>query len=312
MINQPADFSVLIPAYRAGRTIAETLQSVTWQTLLPLEILIYEDGCFDDLARTVETFAATAPCPVRLISCPINGGVSRARNLLLREARGEFIAFLDADDIWSPDHLFHAARCFAQGADVAFSGVTFIDSEGQPLQGRAEPSAAQLADIAPTMFRYNFVQCTSTLSLRRRWIDQVGDFDVNLSHGEDLDLWLRLLAAGARWSYTGHCSCAYRKHPTSAMGQTFLVVDRMAAFYEKHLHNQLIPRPIRRRALISNRRTQARLNWRRRPSVAAAALRRLVFLQPWNPFHLVALSGVTVLSWFTASAPASGQRVPTT
>jgi len=312
MTESPAEFSVLIPAYKAARTISATLNAVAAQTVTPLEILVYEDGCFDNLAQVVSRFAETAPCPVRLLSCPVNGGVSRARNLLLREARGEFIAFLDADDIWSPHHLETTARAFAEGADVAFSGVTFIDAAGQPFGGRAEPSAEQLANIAPALYRYNFVQCTSTLSLRRSWIGRVGDFDVTLSHGEDLDLWLRLLAAGARWSYTGECSCAYRKHPTSAMGQTLLVVERMAAFYEKHLHNPLIPRAQRRRALISNRRAQARLHWRRRPAEAVAALRRLVRLQPWNPAYLLALPGVTVWSWFSdsssAQAPANAAR----
>jgi glycosyltransferase involved in cell wall biosynthesis len=292
-------FSVLIPAYRAGRTIAATLQSVAEQTLRPSEILIYEDGCYDDLARIVTKFASSVSFPVRLLSCPLNGGVSRARNILLGEATGEFIAFLDADDIWAPDHLAHAAKAFAGGADVAFSGVTFIDENGRAFASRAEPSSAQLANIAPSMFKYNFVQCTSTLSLRRTWIDRVGNFDTALSHGEDLDLWLRLLAAGARWQYTGECSCAYRKHASSAMGQTLLVVERMAAFYEKHLNNPLIPRATRRSALITNRRAQARLHWRRRPADAAAALRRLVSLQPWNPLYLLALPGV--MAWSLVS-----------
>lgn len=303
-MSRSPTFSVLIPAYRAGKTIAQTLASVAAQSLCPLEILVYEDGCFDDLARTVSDFADSAPCQVRLLSCPVNGGVSRARNCLLRESQGEFVAFLDADDIWAPDHLARAARAFAEGADVAFSGVTFIDAAGNTIPGKAEPSAAQLADIAPSMFRYNFVQCTSTLSLRKNWIARTGDFDVTLSHGEDLDLWLRLLAAGAKWTYTGACSCAYRKHPTSAMAQTFLAVERMAAFYEKYLNSPIIPKSVRRTALISNRRIQARLNWRRNPDLALSALRRLVTLQPWNVINLAALCGVWVWSLFTPPATA--------
>lgn len=309
MTAASSNFSVLIPAYRAGKTIGATLQSVAQQTLCPAEILVYEDGCYDDLAKTVTEFAESSPCPVRLLSCPLNGGVSRARNILLREAAGEFIAFLDADDIWAPDHLARAAELFAAGADVAFSGVTFMDGSGREIPGQAEPSAEQLADIAPSMFRYNFVQCTSTLSLRRSWIDRVGNFDVTLSHGEDLDLWLRLLAAGAVWRYTGRCSCTYRKHATSAMGQTLLVVERMAAFYEKHLSNPLIPRATRRGALIHNRRTQARLHWRKRPAEAAAALRRLIRLQPWNPVYLCALPGVLVWSLFSRPATTAGKSV---
>lgn len=294
MTSHPSEFSVILPAYKADATIGATLQAVAAQTHLPREILIYEDGHTDKLREIVEAFAATAPCEVRLLGCAVNQGVSRARNALLHEARGAYVAFLDADDIWSVDHLASAALCLADGADVAFSGVTFIDAEGNPLPGRAEPFLEDFTNIAAAMYQYNFVQCTSTLSVRRSWLVEVGAFDTRLSYGEDLDLWLRLLAAGARWRYTGRCSCAYRKHGASAMGQTLRAVERMALFYEKHLDNTFIPRRVRRRALISNRRNHARLNWRRRPAEAANALRRLVSLQPWNPFYLAA--------WFSFSA----------
>lgn len=296
-------FSVLIPAFRAAGTIRATLEAVAAQTLPPAEVLVYEDGRFDALGTIVSEFAAQASFPVRLLGRPVNGGVSAARNALIAAAHGEFIAFLDADDIWAPGHLAQAAVAFAAGADVVFSGVTFIDAASRPLPGRGEPTPRQLKDMAPAMFHYNFVQCTSTLSLRRNWLERVGVFDPTLSHGEDLDLWLRLLAAGARWQYSGHCSCAYRKHPTSAMGQTLLVVGRMAAFYEKHLHNPLIPRRQRRRALINNRRYHARLHWRQRPAEALPALRRLMRLQPWNPLHPLAWLFLSVRARRSASLP---------
>ena len=293
-LSRSPGFSVLIPAHRAGRTIGATLASVAAQSTPPAEILIFEDGRVDDLATVVEAFAEGTAIPLRLFGSHRNGGVSRARNALLAEARSPFVAFLDADDLWSPDHLAQAATAFAQGADVVFSGVTFIDAAGRPLPGRAEPNERQLRDMAPALFHYNFVQCTSTLCLRRTWVEIVGGFDPTLSHGEDLDLWLRLLAGGAAWQYSGDCTCAYRKHPTSAMGQTLLAVDRMAAFYEKHLRNPLIPRAARRRALVNNRRHHARLNWRRHPATARVALQRLAQLQPWNPLHLAAWVAVSL------------------
>ena len=288
--------SVLIPARRAAATIRATLEAAAGQTVRPGEILVYEDGRCDNLAAEVDAFATVAACPVRLLGSETNQGVSYARNALLAAARGDFIAFLDADDIWGPDHLAHAVRCFDSGADIAFSGVTFIDAAGRPLPGRSAPSEQDLRDMAPALFEYNFVQCTSTVTVRREWLDRVGAFDEKLSHGEDLDLWLRLLGAGAVWQFTGECSCAYRKHPSSAMGQTLLAVERLAAFYEKHLNNDLIPGEVRRRALISNRRNHARLNWRQRPTEAAAALRRLARLQPWNPLHPAAWLAVTAWS----------------
>jgi glycosyltransferase involved in cell wall biosynthesis len=282
---QGASVSVLIPAYKAARYITRTLESVAAQSVPPDEVIIFEDGLADDLAERVEAFSRNCAFPVRLIGSANNIGVSAARNRLIQKARGTVLAFLDADDIWERDHLESACAGFAAGADVCFSGVTFIDNADRPLPGASEPSADDLADMAPSVFRYNFVQCTSTLSLRRLWIDRVGDFDVRLSHGEDLDLWLRLLGAGARFHYTGRFSCRYRKHPQSAMHDTMRMVDRMGAFYEKHLDNGLIPRHQRREALISNRRILARLNWRSNPSKAAAAFARLAQLEPWNPIH---------------------------
>lgn len=291
-------FSVVIPSYRCAQYIEPTLEAVAAQTLLPNEVLIYEDGHFDDLRERVAAFAARAPFAVHLLGSPVNQGVSRARNRLLQECRSEFVAFLDADDVWSPDHLANAAALLQTGADVVFCGVTFIDPQGRPLPGRSEPSAEQLHEIAAALFRYNFVQCTSTLSMRWSWLERVGDFDPALSHGEDLDLWLRLLEAGAVFRYSGHCTCAYRKHPTSAMATTLRMVEGMGAFFEKHRRNAVIPRADRRRALISNHWSQARLHWRQRPAKSAASLARLWQLRPWNPFYAAAWSAMRLRAAF--------------
>lgn len=292
--------SVLIPAYRASRYITSTLEAVARQSVLPLEVLVFEDGRLDDLAARVTAFAAHAPFRVRLLGEVKNRGVSRARNQLMQTAQGNIFAFLDADDIWEADHLETALAGFKDGADVCFSGVTFIDPEDRPLRGRSEPSAADLAEIATSMFRYNFIQCTSTLSLRREWIARVGDFDHTLSHGEDLDLWLRFLTHGAKFHYTGQCSCRYRKHPASAMANTVHMVERMGAFYEKQLGNPLLPRRERRAALIHNRQVHARLQWRRMPAKSAAAFARLTLLQPWNPLHLAGWAASAIRARFSS------------
>ena len=92
--------SVIIPYYRASRTIARAVESALGQTVRPHEILIVDDGCPEDAARATKQFGSS----VKLIR-KSNGGVASARNLGIEHAQGEWIAFLDADDYWEPSKL---------------------------------------------------------------------------------------------------------------------------------------------------------------------------------------------------------------
>ena len=94
-------FSVVIPLYNKGREIARTLGGVAAQTYTPLEVIVVDDGSTDDSARVVEGLDLPG---VRLIRQP-NGGVSAARNRGIAEAKGDYIALLDADDYWKPEYL---------------------------------------------------------------------------------------------------------------------------------------------------------------------------------------------------------------
>ena len=98
-------FSVVIPLYNKGREIARTLGGVAAQTYTPLEVIVVDDGSTDDSARVVEGLDLPG---VRLIRQP-NGGVSAARNRGIAEAKGDYIALLDADDYWKPEYLERVA-----------------------------------------------------------------------------------------------------------------------------------------------------------------------------------------------------------
>ena len=125
MIPSPT-VSVVIPAYNASSTLAETLQSVLAQTAQPEEILIIDDQSQDDTRKIVEGYQRAHP-QVRLIEHDRNQGVTATRNTGIAAAKGTWIAFLDADDLWVPDKLRKQLEYAAQHPDLDAIGCWYIE-----------------------------------------------------------------------------------------------------------------------------------------------------------------------------------------
>ena len=126
--------SVVVPAYNAAWSLDETLASVCAQTYRDIEVLVVDDGSSDATAE-LATAWSRRDARVRLIS-KANGGVASARNRGMREARGVYVAPIDADDLWEPDHLERqVAALEAAGPDacMAFAESVFVDSNARPL-----------------------------------------------------------------------------------------------------------------------------------------------------------------------------------
>ncbi len=167
--------SVLIPAYNAARWLDRTLDSVLAQTVADIEVIVVDDGSPDDTAEIVRRRAATDP-RVRLIQQP-NGGVTRARNLGLAEARAPFIAPIDSDDIWHPTRLaVHLAAFEAGGDDVGlvYSSYRRVDEHdrvfwtvyGPPLEGEV---------FVPHLIE-NFIGNGSGITVRTAALREVGGY----------------------------------------------------------------------------------------------------------------------------------------
>ena len=126
--------SVVVPAYNAAWSLDETLASVCAQTYRDIEVLVVDDGSTDATADVAAAWSQR-DCRVRLIRKP-NGGVASARNRGLREARGVYVAPIDADDLWAPDNVERqvaALEAAGPGACMAFAHTIFIDLDGRPL-----------------------------------------------------------------------------------------------------------------------------------------------------------------------------------
>jgi GT2 family glycosyltransferase len=182
--------SVIIPAYNAERTLLATVDSVQNQTLDNIEIIIINDGSTDRTGKTIEKLNDPR---IKAFSCE-NGGVSVARNRGIAHTTGEFIAFIDADDLWTPDKLERqlAALKAHPEAAVAYSWTQTIDERGHWLH--RYHSVFVEGDVYTEILVNNFVSNGSNVLVRREAILSVGGFDSTLKLCEDWDFYIRLAA----------------------------------------------------------------------------------------------------------------------
>lgn len=197
--NEPV-VSVIIPAYRASRDIGVALDSVFAQTFSGFEVIVVDDGSPD--AEALEAAIAPYRSRLRFIVQP-NRGAGAARNTGIRAARGRYLAFLDADDVWLPEFLARQTsfldahpECALVYTDARLSGET-------PLAGRRfmqdAPSDGDVTLVSLIQQRCNII--LSTVVCRRRAVDGAGSFDETLRRGQDFELWLRLASRGATICY---------------------------------------------------------------------------------------------------------------
>jgi len=186
--------SVIIPAYNAASTIARTIESVRRQTYEDLEIIIVDDGCTDDTTSRVE---AIGDPRIRLRSYP-NGGLSVARNRGIVEARGEYVAFLDADDLWAKTKLESHLAVFDRRKEIGgvYSWTCTIDATDRVVGSHT--TATWAGDVYARLLESFFIGNASNVIVRREVIDSVGMFNEALDRGEDWEFTVR---AATRWLF---------------------------------------------------------------------------------------------------------------
>ena len=210
--------SVIIPTFNCEPWIGETIGSVLAQTHRPLEVIVVDDGSSDRTAEIASRFGD----PVRVIR-QANQRVCVARNRGFAESRGEFVCFLDHDDVWFPWKLARQLEAFAlrPEAGVVFSdfGLWFPGAEGRfPEAATLDPgddSPPPIDDAYSGWIYHHFlVDCwalTSSAVIRRAVFDASGGFDPALPYSEDWDLWLRL-SREVPFVKLDRASTLYRQH----------------------------------------------------------------------------------------------------
>lgn len=184
--------TVIIPLYNGARTIVDTLRSACAQTVRELEILVIDDGSSDGGPALVEAFSRD-DTRVRLLRNEKNLGVGRTRNRGMREAHGEYFAFLDSDDLWKPQKLERQLALLERtGADLCYAAYAFIDEAGKETGREYRVPQSVTYD---ELLGENVIGC-STAVLRRSHAQGLW-MDPRFFH-EDYVFWLELLKSGRR------------------------------------------------------------------------------------------------------------------
>ena len=188
--------SVVIPLYNKEQSIAATIQSVLAQTYTDYEIIVVDDGSTDNSLKVVqERVSELENERVRIIHQE-NAGVSAARNKGILESKGKYIAFLDADDLWAPNYLATLAALIADFPNAGLYSLGYVEMKG------GQSSISVRNDIAtrrgwvshPWQMRKGL--WTGSVSASRDRLLNLGMFDTRMTHGEDLDMWWRLILDG--------------------------------------------------------------------------------------------------------------------
>lgn len=205
MNNRSPKVSVIIPTYNRAHYITEAIESVLAQTYSHFEIIVIDDGSTDDTREILKKYTDK----MKYLYQP-NQGVAVARNRGLREARGEYVAFLDSDDCWVAEKLEKQVAYLNEHPEVAVvcAEVFLIDSAGCVLRHlRHDPTLPLTFD---NLFDQSLVHVPTTL-VRKRCVEAVGGFDPSLRTSQDYDLWLRM---SHRWPfhYMDEPLAKYRVH----------------------------------------------------------------------------------------------------
>lgn len=214
-ITQPV-FSVVIPAYNCVHFIGDALQSVLRQTWRDFEIIVIDDGSNDGTGDVVAAFTDERVFCYRQER---SGRPACARNAGIRRARGEYIAFLDADDIWYPQKLERILKIFSADPDIGLvCNDERVTRDGYTVREKRYGPAAK--DMVRQLLLQGNALSTSATVVRREWLEQVGGFCERNDYYcvEDYDLWIRLAAAGCRFYFLHEILGEYRLHTANSSG----------------------------------------------------------------------------------------------
>jgi glycosyltransferase involved in cell wall biosynthesis len=255
-LRDPA-ITVITPAYNVGRYIGEAVDSVLNQTFSNFEYLVVDDGSTDETVAEIER-RAKVDSRVRLIEGN-HEGAARARNIGISQARGQYIAFLDGDDRWQFDFLEKQLELLESLPDdvaAVFCRSRVMSDSGKVYLVRWQRKGRY--DLDQMLVQSNPARVGSSLLIKKIAFEQAGDFDVELTSAQDLEMWLRIQRDSDMPYFHGSASylldirvragAISRDH-----GRRFSVLDRLITEYAKSMKRTPIGMAFVRAAVFAYR-----------------------------------------------------------
>jgi glycosyltransferase involved in cell wall biosynthesis len=266
---KPPLISICIPAHNAEPFLHAALASVRAQRFTDWELIVTEDGSRDSTEEIVLEFARTVSQPVCYDRHEQHLGRPATRNTGIAASSGEWIALLDADDVWTAGHLEAAAALIrSRSAEVIYSGAVMFDSDtGREIEVSA-PTTRELADFPRSLFNGVYSIEPSAVLLRRCLWEDVGGFDPTFSYAEDREMWIRCARTGAKFAYTGVNTCLRRRHSEPESQNEVAMALASARVFEKNIDWEVVPSQLRHTQAADAWFTAGRIALREDPGTA--------------------------------------------
>ncbi|MEM7756711.1 MAG: glycosyltransferase family A protein [Cyanobacteria bacterium P01_A01_bin.40] len=214
--------SVIIPAYNGDRYLAAAIDSVLEQTFQDYEIIVVDDGSTDNTPQIAQQYGDA----IQYLS-QANQGVAASRNSGLATARGEYIAFLDQDDVFLPHKLASQVDLLERDPNLGMvnSGWQITNEQGE-LQAAVEPWK-QIPDLTAANIIIWKPVFLGAILFRRSWVDRVVGFNTTLQQTPDVDLVMRLAMIGCPAAWVEQTTVQYRQHEANASKNTLLQTQEL-------------------------------------------------------------------------------------
>ena len=244
------EISVIMPAYNAGKFVAESIESILKQTFSAWELIVVDDGSTDNTSEVIASFLSDKR--IKLIKQP-NGGVSAARNTGINAATGNFITFLDSDDTYYPENLQTKYNAITQDSAIeyVYSDLQICDSDMKELHVEKGIPADKVRDSVLTWQSTNIPGLSSNIMIRHSVLKNKNIyFDKNLSNCADR-YYKILLVSGCKGTYIPKSLAKYRNTPGSMSKKISLLEHDELYILDRVIEKNIIPERKERKRIFA-------------------------------------------------------------
>lgn len=222
--------SIIIPTYNHATYLGKCLDSILKQTFQNWEAIIVNNYSQDNTAEVVNSFS---DCRIRMINFKNNGVIAASRNEGIRNSRGEFIAFLDSDDLWYPQKLEKCLKQLGDGIDLVSHGMRYIKDGKRWKDIMCGPD--RMAGYLNLLYNGSCITISATV-VRKECLERVSGFDENpaIVTAEDYDLWLKLAKGKIRISFINDVLGEYTCHDKNLSKQALRHLEAGLTVVNKH------------------------------------------------------------------------------